>query len=98
MGIEFASCDYDKLEIDASFTLRFAPGIVKAYRKRLQFIRSSTNERDVSAIKSWCFEKLRGDRQHQHSIRLNDQYRLILEIIPDGDARKIRVITIEDYH
>ena len=48
-------------------------------------------------MKSMHFEKLKGSRSHQRSIRLNKQFRLILEI--EVEKRKVAVIiAIEDYH
>ena len=98
MDIEFAEEEYDRLETDASFDAGLSTALVKAYRKRLQGLRSALDERDLRAIKSWRFEKLKGDRQHQHSIRLNDQYRLIIELVEHADSKCIRIVGIEDYH
>lgn len=39
-------------------------------------------------------EKLSGDREGQHSIRINDQYRICF-VWPDGDAFDVE---ITDYH
>ena len=44
------------------------------------------------------FEKLKGDRSHQHSIRLNLQWRLILEVEEDEAGKLIAIVGIEDYH
>lgn len=98
MDIEFADSDYDRLETDAGFTAGFAAPIVKAYRKRLQFIRNAVDERDFYAMKSLHFEKLRGDREGQYSMRLNDQWRLVLQIERRSNGKLVVVISIEDYH
>jgi len=98
MEIEFANDDHDRLETDAAFTMGLAPALVKSFRFRMQGLRSASDERDLYAIKSWRFEKLKGDRQGQYSIRLNDQFRLILEMVRDGEGKRLRVIGIEDYH
>jgi addiction module HigA family antidote len=39
-------------------------------------------------------DKLRGDRQGQHSIRINDQWRLCF-VWRDGDAYEVEIV---DYH
>ena len=49
-------------------------------------------------FESLGFEKLKGARAHQRSIRLNDQWRLILEIEGKGDSKAIVIVSIEDYH
>lgn len=64
----------------------------------MQAIRAAEDERAFYAMKSLHFEKLKGDRSHQHSMRLNDQWRLILEFERGNDGKVVLVIGIEDYH
>ena len=97
MEIEFTDPHLDSLETDPDAG-GYPEGITKAYRKRIQAIRAATDERDLYAIRGHRFEKLKGDRAHQHSMRLNDQMRLILEIKPSTPKNIIVVIGIEDYH
>ena len=94
----FANAALGKLETDRDFTAGFDVAIVRAYRKRMQQIRAADDERDLYVLKSLHFEKLKGNRAHQRSIRLNDQWRLILEIIAGRPKNRIRVCGIEDYH
>lgn len=70
----------------------------RGYRKVLQAIRAAADERDLFALRGLRFEKLKGKRQHQHSMRLNDQWRLIVEIRGQGANKKIGIVGIEDYH
>ena len=95
MNIRFADIYLDKLEVDAKFTAGWSQAIVKAYRRRINEIRAAADERDLYAAR---YEKLKGKRSHQYSIRLNDQYRLILEIEDKLDSKTVVVISIEDYH
>ncbi len=73
-------------------------GIGKLFRRRMQTIRAAPDERTFYEIQSLRFKKLKGNRAHQRSMRLNDQYRLILEIEERADGNRIRVIGIGDYH
>jgi toxin HigB-1 len=98
MQVEFADHELDRLETDAQFTAGHAQEIVRAYRKRMQQLRSAKDERDLYAVKSLHFEKLKGDRSGQHSIRLNSQWRLILEIKGEHPCKIIEIIEIVDYH
>lgn len=98
MEIEFADPSYDRLEVDASFTGEFSAAVVKAYRKRIQLIRGADDERDFYALKSLHFEKLMGAREGQHSMRLNDQWRLILKLKRKPEGKLVVVISITDYH
>src|SRR6266581_8859912 len=90
--------DLDRLETDPAFTGGRPPAVVKAFRKVMQFIRAAADERDFFAMRSLHFEKLKGARDHQRSVRLNDQWRLVLEIIHGQPKNRIRVCGIEDYH
>jgi proteic killer suppression protein len=71
---------------------------VKAYRKALQHIRAATDERTLYARRAFRFEKLSGKRQGQHSMRLNDQWRLIVELRGAASKKVVHVIEIVDYH
>ena len=94
----FRNQELDRLETDSAFTSGQGKEIDKAYRKRIQAIRAATDERDLYAIRGNRFEKLKGERSHQYSLRLNDKMRLIVEIEPSTPKNKIIVIEIEDYH
>ena len=98
MEITFNDKHLDKLETDGGFEGGHSPDIIKAYRKRIQLIRNAPDERDFYSFRSLKFEKLKGDRQHQYSMRLNDQWRLILEFQQEGANKIVVVIGIEDYH
>lgn len=98
MEVEFADDGLDRLETDAGYDMGHSPGVVKAYRKRLQFIRDAADERDFYAMKSLHFEKLRGSREGQRSMRLNEQYRLILELVETRTGKLVRIVAVEDYH
>jgi toxin HigB-1 len=98
MEVEFAKLDLQRLETDESFDAGYSKIIVRAYKKVLRFIRSALDERDFYAMRSLNFEKLRGERSHQYSLRLNIQWRLIIEIKESKPKNIIIVIGIEDYH
>jgi proteic killer suppression protein len=98
MEASFGDPALDRLETDARFDGGYSPGVVKAYRKRMQQIRAAEDERAFYALKSLHFEKLKGDRNHQHSMRLNDQWRLILQLMGAGKEKTVHIVAIEDYH
>jgi proteic killer suppression protein len=98
MEVEFGNKDCDRLETDPDFNAGYSRAIVKAYRKRMQAIRAAVDERLFYAMKSLHYEKLSGDRSHQHSMRLNRQWRLILELRKKDAATVVFIVGIEDYH
>ena len=96
MDVEFADDDLGRWETNREFG-RNDP-LVRNYRKVMGAIRAATDERDLYKMKSLQFEKLKGNRQHQRSLRLNKQRRLIVQIVGKHPRKRIRVIGIEDYH
>jgi proteic killer suppression protein len=98
MNIAHDDADLARLESDANFTGGWQPAVVKGFRKRMQFIRSAADERDLYAMKSLHFEKMSAARSHQRSIRINDQYRLVIELRGEGKEKAVHIIGIEDYH
>jgi len=76
----------------------FPQAVEKKFRVRIQQIMSFVDEREFYSLKSLHFEKLKGDRSHQHSIRLNDQWRMILEFEGEAPNKQLIVVGIEDYH
>lgn len=98
MEVEFDNDDLDRLETDAPFSAGLSNELVRAYRKRMQQIRAALDERDFYASKALHFEKLKGDRDGQYSIRLNRQWRLILELRGDHPCKIVGIVEIVDYH
>jgi len=98
MEVEFADDDLDRLETELQFTAGFGKEVVRGFRKAMQVIRAAPDERDLYRLKGLHFEKLEGSRSHQRSIRINKQWRLILEIVGMAPNKKVRVMCIEDYH
>lgn len=98
MEVAFEDDNLHRLETDAKFDAGHSSAIVKAFRKRMQTIRAAPDERDFYALRSLNFERLKGDRSHQYSMRLNDQWRLIVGLHGEAPNKTVVVISIEDYH
>jgi proteic killer suppression protein len=98
MEVGFRGGSLERLESDPRFDGGYPQAVVRAYRMRLQLIRSADDERALYALKSLHFEKLKGNRDHQHSMRLNDQWRLIIELEGSKPRKTVWVVGIEDYH
>jgi proteic killer suppression protein len=50
--------------------------IAKRGKARLASLESATSLADLAAVRGHGLERLRGDRAGQHSIRINDQWRV----------------------
>lgn len=73
------------------------PAVIKSYRKKVQLISAAPNERDLYSLRGLRVEKLKGDRVGQTSMRLNDQFRLILSFKTEGDRVAV-LLEVVDYH
>jgi len=84
-----------RLYEDPSFNAGFSENIVRAYRSRVNFIAAAQDERDLYLFGAQQFKKLHGERSHQRSMRLNDQYRLILVLEKSGQQTTAIIEGIE---
>ncbi len=98
MDVEFSDDDLDRLEIDPGFNAGLSRPIVRAFRKVMVIIRAAPSAQLFSIYPGLHFKQLKGKRAHQHSMRLNDQWRLILEIDKSRSPPTVTIIAIEDYH
>jgi proteic killer suppression protein len=72
----------------------FSADLAKAARRKLAMLAAAVALDDLTAPPGNRLEALRGDRSGQHSIRINDQWRLCFRWI-DGRAEDVEII---DYH
>lgn len=100
MEVEFADDDLRRLYEEQEFRIPgVGPELTKAFRKRVQFIVSAADRRDLYGMRSNHFEKLKGDRQGQHSLRVTDQWRLIVRLEQlDRGGERVVILTMDDYH
>jgi toxin HigB-1 len=98
MEVRFQDARLDRLEADIEIDGGFAGAVVTAFRKRMQIIRDAPDERAFYALKPLHFEKLKGSRDHQYSMRLNSQWRLIVEFEGKAPGKVVVLVSIEDYH
>lgn len=98
MRVEFSDRQLELIETDEAGTLNLSVPLIKAARKRLQTIRAAPDERTLRNWKSLHYEQLKGKRKGLQSIRLNEQWRMILKINNRTRPPTVTIIGIEDYH
>jgi proteic killer suppression protein len=98
--VHFADGKLERLYADRKYTAKYGQNIVRAFRKVVGQLDTATSELDLYNSKALHYEKLKGDRSHQRSLRLNDQMRLIVEVVKGkGESEPVIIIVcIEDYH
>ena len=98
MEIEFADMTLALIETDDAGATRLPVAVIKSARRKLTILRAAPDDRALRNWKSLHYEKLKGKRKGQRSIRLNDQYRMIFELDDEAEPQKATILTIEDYH
>jgi proteic killer suppression protein len=84
-------------EAEALFAGRFSrrlQQVARVAQRKLQQLHAARELRDLAAFPGHRLEALSGDRRGQHSIRINDQYRICF-VWKDGDAENVEIV---DYH
>lgn len=73
---------------------RLPPDIQKRAKIKLAMLEAATELEDLKAPPANRLEPLKGDRSGQHSIRINNQWRICF-IWKDGNADEVEIV---DYH
>lgn len=89
----FADRDAEAL-FHGRFARRLAQDVQRVAQRKLMQVHQATELRDLAAPPGNRLEALRGDRVGQHSIRINDQWRICF-VWRSGDAQRVEIV---DYH
>jgi len=76
---------------------QYPHSVVELFLRRVRSIEAATDERDLRALKSLHFEKLKGGKD-RYSMRLNDAWRLILTIEKDREGKIVVIIEINNHY
>jgi len=89
----FADRDAEAL-FQGRFARRLAHDVQRVTQRKLRQIHQAKELRDLAAPPGNRLEALRGDREGQHSIRINDRWRICF-VWNEGDADQVEIV---DYH
>lgn len=98
MKVRFEDTDLSLIETNLAHKSKLPPEVVLSARRKIKFIRQAKDERDLRGWKSLHFEKLNNNSDGQYSIRLNKQWRMILDIDNSSEPIEINIKAIKDYH
>ena len=74
---------------------KFSKSVIKGFKKAIRTLELIDTSKDLYDFKSYHFEKLKGDLEGYHSIRIDKKYRLIFKIEKDEILIE-EVLIIED--
>ena len=72
----------------------FPADLVSVARRKLRYLNAATTLGDLASPPANRLEALKGNRKGQHSIRVNDQFRVCFTWTKQGPAN----VEIVDYH
>lgn len=75
-------------------SVRRFKAIERVARRKLDQLHFAARVSDLAAPPGNRLERLRGDREGQHSIRINDQWRVCF-VWSEGNAHQVEIV---DYH
>ena len=79
---------------DRRHVKRLGPDVQRQALRKLQIIEAATDLNDLRVPPGNRLEKLSGDRSGQHSIRVNDQWRICFRW-RNGNAHDVQIV---DHH
>lgn len=93
MIMSFADKETEKLFVTGS-SRKFPSAIINTALRKLDYLNRAKTVRDLQAPPGNRLEALKGNLKGKHSIRINDQFRIIFKF-ENGDAFDVEV---RDYH
>jgi proteic killer suppression protein len=73
----------------------FPANVARAARRKLEMVEAAAALRDLAVPPGNRLEALKKDRKGQHSIRINDQWRVCFRWTNNGEAADVEIV---DYH
>jgi len=91
--LSFACAESERI-FRAELARRFPPTIQRSARRKLLALHAATELRELTVPPGNRLEALKGGRNGQHSIRVNDQWRICFRW-REGNAYEVEIV---DYH
>ena len=94
MAIKSWECEETRAIFDGDWSRHFPRQIQRRAERKLKMLDAAQAVEDLRAPPGNRLERLHGDREGQHSIRVNDQYRICF-VWRAGHAYQVEMV---DYH
>ena len=95
MEVRHDDDDLANAERDPAYKGALDHKLVRALIKVMTIVRGVRNETHLYQHRGLRFKQCKGNRAHQHELRLNDQFRLIVEI-EKRDGRDVNICAIKE--
>ncbi|MEO6326722.1 MAG: type II toxin-antitoxin system RelE/ParE family toxin [Thermoanaerobaculia bacterium] len=99
MIVYFAESRLEALYVSGRGAGKFPEPVVNSFLRRVRALEAALDDRDLRAQKSLHFEALKGKSYGgRHSVRLNEKWRLIIEITGAGAQRSVTIHEISNHY
>lgn len=98
MRIEYGDERLSRICTAEAHKLGLPIAVTRQAQKKLIQMEQAPDERTLRNWKSLNYKKLSGDREGQRSVKINDQYRIVFELLEDERPPAIRILEIDDIH
>jgi proteic killer suppression protein len=98
MLVDFDDPALGRIETEEAAKTKLPVAVIKSARRKLTVLRAAPDERALRNWKSLHYEKLKGGKAGERSIRLNDQYRMVFTLNEEANPPTVIITAIEDYH
>lgn len=92
MEVEFRDPRLALIETERAAETKLPLAVITSARRKLILIRAAPDERTMRNWRSLHYEQLSGNRKGERSIRLNDQWRMMLDV--DGRSEPARAVIL----
>ncbi len=94
----FAAKKLKALYEDPGCAHHYPTAVVDAFDEVMATIDAASDERVLSTVRGLKLEKLKGNKKGQWSMRLNQQWRLIVSFAEDEEGRYILIESISPHY
>ncbi len=98
MRIVFLDKKLEALYTHEKGRTRVDAAVLEAFFEVVAAVHAAKDSQDLRALKSLHYEKLKGDRKEDRSLRLHKGRRLVVREQRDGQGIYIEIVAIDDYH
>jgi len=77
---------------------KFSKEVILQYKKKVRILLKIKSIKELYDYKGLHFEKLKGDRKEERSIKLNDQYRLIYIPLKEDEIDILKITEISKHY
>ena len=98
MEVDYKDKKLALLETDQAHQTKLPVSVINSYRRKVIQLLAAPDERTLRNLKGLHYEKLKGNREGQKSIRLNDAWRAIFTLDETVTPPRIEIHEITNHY